>query len=127
MKKILVVDDNSAFTELVEMVFGGEFEVLKAADGQEGLKLAQERKPDVILLDVMMPKVSGLEMLRQLQAEPETRSIPVVVLTASHFDPSTQGMFKEEPNVLSFLRKPCGIELMRSQIQLALERGAPPS
>ncbi|MFA6029186.1 MAG: response regulator [Elusimicrobiota bacterium] len=122
MKKILVVDDNTAFTELVEMVFSGEYEVLKAPDGQEGLRMAQTTHPDVILLDVMMPKVSGLEMLRQLQADPETRAIPIIVLTASHFDPSTQGMFKEEPNVLSFLRKPCGIEMMRSQIQLALQR-----
>ncbi|MFA6093872.1 MAG: response regulator [Elusimicrobiota bacterium] len=125
MRKILVVDDNAAFTELVEMVFVGEYEVLKAADGEEGLKLAQSAKPDVILLDVMMPKVSGLEMLRQLQSDPETRIIPIIVLTASHFDASTQGMFKEEPNVLSFLRKPCGIEMMRSQIELALQKRAP--
>ncbi|MBI5244982.1 MAG: response regulator [Elusimicrobia bacterium] len=122
MEKILIVDDNAAFTELIEMIFGGEFEVLKAADGQEGIRAAQTAKPDVILLDVMMPKVSGLEMLRQLQSEAETRSIPVIIVTASHFDPSTQGMFKEEPNVLSFLRKPCGIEVMRTQIQEALER-----
>ena len=123
MKKILVVDDNAAFSELIEMVFSGEYEVLKAPDGQEGLKLAQERRPDVILLDVMMPKVSGIEMLRMLQADAQTRGIPVVILTASHFDPSTQGMFKEEPNVRSFLRKPCGVELLRGEIRRALEHG----
>ncbi|MCX5788024.1 MAG: response regulator [Elusimicrobia bacterium] len=120
MQKILVVDDNSAFTELVEMVFSGEYEVVKAGDGEEGINAARQTKPDVILLDVMMPKVSGVEMLRLLQADLDTRTIPVVILTASHFDPSTQQMFEQEPNVYSFLKKPCGVETMRNQIKLAL-------
>ncbi len=119
MQKILVVDDNSAFTELVEMVFSGDYEVFKAGDGEEGLKAAHECKPDVILLDVMMPKVSGVEMLRQLQSDMETRAIPVVILTASHFDPSTREMFEQEPNVNSFLKKPCGVETLRNQTKLA--------
>ena len=122
MQKILVVDDNSAFTELVEMVFSGDYEVFKAGDGEEGLKAAHECKPDVILLDVMMPKVSGVEMLRQLQSDMETRAIPVVILTASHFDPSTREMFEQEPNVNSFLKKPCGVETLRNQIKLALTK-----
>lgn len=123
MQKILVVDDNTAFGELVEMVFGGEFEVLKAGDGEEGIRVARDAKPDVILLDVMMPRVSGVEMLRMLQGDLETRAIPVVILTASHFDPSTRQMFESEPNVTSFLKKPCGVELLRQQIKAALSRG----
>lgn len=115
-----MVDDNSAFTELVEMVFSGEYEILKAGDGVEGLKLAHEAKPDVILLDVMMPRISGVEMLRELQGDMETRRIPIVVLTASQFDPSTQDMFTREPNVRSFLRKPCGVETLRGKIRDAL-------
>lgn len=120
MQRILVVDDNAAFTELVEMVFSDEYEVFKAGDGEEGLKVAHDCKPDVILLDVMMPKVSGVEMLRLLQSDLETRAIPVVILTASHFDPSTREMFQQEPNVNSFLKKPCGVETLRNQIKLAL-------
>ena len=123
MQKILVVDDNSAFTELVEMVFSGEYDVVKAGDGEEGIKAARDTKPDVILLDVMMPKVSGVEMLRLLQADLDTRAIPVVILTASHFDPSTRQMFEQEPNVNSFLKKPCGVETLRNQIKLALSGG----
>ncbi len=123
MQKILVVDDNSAFTELVEMVFSEQYEVLKAADGEEGIKMARESKPDVILLDVMMPKVTGVEMLRMLQADTETRKIPVVILTATHFDPSTKQMFEQEPNVDSFLKKPCGVEDLRNRIKVALAKG----
>ena len=124
-KKILVVDDNSAFTELVEMVFGGEYRVFKAGDGVEGLKLARQERPDVILLDVMMPRISGVEMMRELQADLDTRRIPVVVLTASQFDPSTQEMFTREPNVKSFLRKPCGVETLREKILAAVDGRAP--
>lgn len=123
-QKILVVDDNAAFTELVEMVFSGEFEVIKAGDGEEGMKLACQVRPDVILLDVMMPRVSGIEMLRQLQSDIETRSIPVVILTASQFDATTRSMFEAEPNVSSFLKKPCGVEVLRSQIHAALSKRA---
>lgn len=123
MQKILVVDDNTAFTELVEMVFGGEYQVFKAGDGEEGLRAAREAKPHVILLDVMMPKVSGVEMLRLLQADLETRKIPVVILTASHFDPSTRQLFEQEPNVNSFLKKPCGVEVLRQQIKTAIDKG----
>ncbi|MBI4386695.1 MAG: response regulator [Elusimicrobia bacterium] len=123
MRKILVVDDNPAFTDLVEMVFGGEYEVFKAFDGQQGIELAGRAKPDIILLDVMMPKVSGVEMLRMLQAEQETRAIPVIILTASQFDATTEALFKQEPNVSSFLQKPCGIESLRAQIRTALAKG----
>lgn len=120
MQRVLVVDDNAAFTELIEMVFGGEYEVHKAGDGEEGMKVAAQIKPDVILLDVMMPRVSGVEMLRLLQTDLETRSIPVVILTASQFDPTTRVMFEQEPNVDSFLKKPCGIEALRAQIKNAI-------
>ena len=120
MKRIHVVDDNEAFSELVEMVFNAEFEVLKAGDGEQGLKLAHEEKPDVILLDVMMPKISGVEMLRQLQSDMETRAIPVIILTATKFDDSTHTMFKQEPNVRSLLRKPCGMESLKSEVEKVL-------
>lgn len=121
-QKILVVDDNAAFTDLVEMVFGGDLKVLKAADGVEGWRLARKGKPDRILLDLMMPKVSGSVMLRGLQADMDTRAIPVLILTASQFDPSTQGLFQQEPNFRAFLRKPCGIETLKTQIAQALKK-----
>lgn len=122
MRKILVVDDNAAFTELVEMVFGEEYQVLKAGDGEEGLSLAASGRPDIILLDVMMPKISGVEMLRLLQADPELSAIPVIILTASHFDASTRATFEQEQNVRSFLRKPCAVEALRAQIEAAVSK-----
>ncbi len=124
-RKILVVDDNATFLEMVPLVLGEDFEVFAAQDGAQGLELARRELPEAILLDVMMPRVSGVEMLRELQADLETRRIPVVVLTASTLDRSTAEMIEREVNVKAFLRKPCGAQKLRDQVRLALRDPEP--
>ena len=57
------------------------FVVLRAADGMEGLELIKKQRPDIVLLDVVMPKMDGFEVLRQLRATPETANLPVILLT----------------------------------------------
>jgi CheY-like chemotaxis protein len=122
--KVLVVDDNINFLQLAQMALGtDEYEVHTATDGQDGLEQARKVKPDIILMDVMMPRVSGLEMMRMLLAEEELKDIPVLVMTASHFDPSTEQVFKQESNIKGFLQKPCPVNLLREQIALALKKG----
>ncbi|MBI4801035.1 MAG: response regulator [Elusimicrobia bacterium] len=120
--KVLIVDDNLNYLQLTEMALAGEHNVVTAADGQEGMEKAKKEKPDIILLDVMMPKVSGLEMLRLLLADDDTRDIPVVIVTASHFDPSTEMAFKVEMNVKGFLRKPCPVNALKEEIAKAIRR-----
>lgn len=121
-KKILIVDDNPAFIQLIEMGFSEEFEIVHAFDGEEGLAMALAEKPDLILMDVMMPKVSGIEMLRNLLSDSDTRVIPVLVVTASQFDPSTRTLFEQESNVRGFLQKPCSLDMLRQRISGALEQ-----
>lgn len=121
-KKILIVDDNPAFGQMIEMGLSEEFEIVRAFDGEEGLTMALAEKPDLILMDVMMPKVSGIEMLRNLLSDPDTRVIPVLVLTASQFDPSTRTLFEQESNVRGFLQKPCGLDMLHQRISVALEQ-----
>lgn len=124
MIKVLVVDDNINFLQLAQMALGtDDYEVHTATDGQDGLEQARAIKPDIILMDVMMPRVSGLEMMRMLLAEEELKDIPVLVMTASHFDPSTEQVFKQESNIKGFLQKPCPVNLLREQIALALKKG----
>ncbi|MBI4056760.1 MAG: response regulator [Elusimicrobia bacterium] len=118
-KKVLVVDDNPAFTQLIQMALSELYEVFTAGDGQQGLDVAQKELPDAILLDVMMPNISGMEMVRLLQAEPATRNIPIVIVTATRFDNSTKDMFKQEPNVKSFLQKPCGLDDLKQNLEAA--------
>ncbi len=122
--KVLVVDDNINFLQLAQMALGTEeYEVFTATDGQDGLEQARKLKPDIILMDVMMPRVSGLELMRMLLAEEDLKDIPVLVMTASHFDPSTEQVFKQERNIKGFLQKPCPVNTLREQIALALKKG----
>jgi len=81
---VLVIDDNALNVELVVGVLEVEgFEVLTATDGRKGVACALAQKPDVVLMDLRMPGMSGMEAMRELRDDPETRDIPVVVLTAS--------------------------------------------
>jgi two-component system cell cycle response regulator len=81
--KILTVDDSRTIRMIVGRAFRGfACEVLEAGDGVEGMTVAQRERPDVILLDLTMPVMDGVEMLTRLKANPELRSIPVVMLTA---------------------------------------------
>src|SRR5690348_3190792 len=82
-RTVLVVDDDPVIVKLLQVNFEMEgYEVLTAGDGEEGLDRAQRERPDVIILDVMMPKLDGLEVARALKAEDGTRDIPVILLSA---------------------------------------------
>lgn len=82
MKKILFVEDEPSLQKAIKEVLTQEkFEVLIASDGEEGLKLVKEKKPDLILLDLILPKKDGFEVLKELKEDDSTKDIPVIVLT----------------------------------------------
>ena len=82
MAKILIIEDDPLMLRLYQKAFTFEnYEVDTAANGQEGLDKVKEGKPTLILLDIMMPKMHGLEVLERLKADEATKKIPVVVLT----------------------------------------------
>ena len=80
---ILIVEDEPAQLEMLAYNVEAEgFRVLKAPDGEEGVLLAEEEQPDLIILDWMLPNISGIEVCRQIKRKPQTRSIPIIMLTA---------------------------------------------
>ena len=82
MAKILIIEDDPLMSRMYQKIFTFEkYEVVMAADGQQGLDLARSEHPTLILLDVMMPKMNGFQVLEKLKAEPDTKTIPVVMLT----------------------------------------------
>lgn len=82
-KRILVVDDTADVRQVVcRRLQSWGYEALMADSGEEGLRIAEERLPDLILLDVMMPKLKGREVCARLKANPKTQKIPVIFLTA---------------------------------------------
>lgn len=82
--RILIVEDNEQNRKLVRdvLAFKG-YEIIEAETGEEGLRLARDRHPSLIMMDIRLPGIDGVETLRQLRAEEATRDIPVMALTAS--------------------------------------------
>ena len=82
MAKILIIEDDPLMSRMYQKIFSFEgYEVDIANNGMDGLEKVRSQKPDLILLDIMMPKMNGLEVLSKLKSDPETKSLPVVILT----------------------------------------------
>ncbi len=86
-RRILAVDDEKHIVRLIQVnLERAGYQVVTAFDGPEALKKVESDRPDLIVLDVMMPKMDGFEVLKRLQANPETREIPIIMLTAKAQD-----------------------------------------
>ena len=86
-KKLLIADDESGVRRLVRMTLASEeYSIIEASDGDEALAMARSEMPDLILLDVKMPKRSGLNVCRVLKSDPATSGINIVMLTARSMD-----------------------------------------
>jgi len=82
-KKILIVDDEKKIRELLELRLIDEgFQVFQAADGEDGVEQARKHSPDLIIMDVMMPKMDGAEAVSVLQQDQSTKDIPIIFLTS---------------------------------------------
>ncbi len=114
--KILIIDDEDDVRDIASMCLGlidGE-QVLTAAGGQEGLDLAAQHKPDVILLDLMMPVMDGAETLRRLRDNAQTADIPVIFLTVKNIPSEVDRLM--ELGALAVMRKPFEPTTLGAQI-----------
>ena len=116
MSKLLIVDDEGAILEALPDILSVEgYDVATAANGAEGLKRAGEERPDLILLDLMMPVMDGQEMLRRLKESPDLRTIPVVVMSAGRVS-------KSELQGSRFLAKPFELDDLLDTVSAELNR-----
>ncbi len=113
---VLVVDDTPENIDVLDGILESEYRIKAATSGKIALKIAKSHKPDLILLDIMMPEMDGYEVYRQLKTDESTRTIPVIFVTAKDdvdaekvdekFGPVESIMKPVEPNdVLSIVRK----------------------
>ncbi len=114
--RILIIDDEAHVVELMELaVEKEEFQIISACDGQGGLKKAVSEKPDIILLDVNLPDISGLEVCKQLKSKEVTRNIPILFLSAlSQEQDIQQGM---AAGALAYVTKPFKVKPFLRQLR----------
>jgi DNA-binding response OmpR family regulator len=122
MRKILMIDDERDICFLVKqnMEMSGNYKVIIANNGKDGISTASREKPDLILLDIIMPGMSGFEVLEKLKSRPDTTSIPVVMLTAVGTEESKEkamSLYNED-----YLVKPVRTEALKSKIEEVLSR-----
>lgn len=125
-KLILVVDDETAIHGVIFDSLEPDYRLVSAFNGREGISKASKIKPDLILMDVMMPDINGYEAVRLLHDDPATRPIPIVVMTAQNFDQSTVALMKQEPNIFNFLPKPFRTRELREMVASALKSAQRP-
>jgi len=106
--KILVVDDEQDVRTYLRTLFAKEgYTVVTAADGEEGLTTARETRPDLIFIDIMMPKRTGIMLYRRLKKNPDLGAVPVVILTGlSQYRTFFAQDFEEVPQPAAFVEKP---------------------
>src|ERR687885_2385962 len=113
----MFADDDEAFLkEASDALRGAGFRVVEAADGQEALQEALNRRVDLIVMDISMPEVSGVEACHCLKAMPKTQKIPVV-LTVSKKDPATRKLGERTHGSVRILRKPFSLEDLVSLVR----------
>lgn len=118
---ILVVDDEADLLELIEYNLQREgYNVLTAENGQEGLRLARKHHPDLIILDIMMPRMTGIDVVRQLKESTDLRKTPVMFLTArADEETEIEGL---DVGADDFLQKPISTAKLVSRIKTVLRR-----
>jgi flagellar protein FlaH len=122
MSRILVVDDDSSVGQLLSAVFSGDgTEVDVATDGVQGFKMACEKHPDVILLDIWMPNQDGLEALKIIKEHQETKAIPVIMLSGM---PVLMGEFEAlHLGASHYVTKPWDMDILKATVRVSLNEG----
>ncbi len=122
--KILVVEDDESLRTLMEYNFGKEgFDIVTARDGEEALLKVEESKPDLVILDWMLPNVSGIEVCRRLRSKPETQGLPVIMLTArAEESDRVRGL---DTGADDYVVKPFSMEELVARIRAVLRRLRP--
>ncbi len=119
--KVLVAEDSSTVRRLVAARLAADgYEVIEAADGEEALALARQQRPDLLVLDKVMPKLDGFEVVAALRGDPETRALPIVMLTERTDEEDVLGGL--DLGVDEYMPKPFSPHELSARVRRALQR-----
>jgi len=122
MKKIVIVEDQPEVADLLEeMLSIGLYQIVKIHSSTGALSMIRAEKPDLVLLDIMMPDVPGLEVLRYMRREPSMLKTPVVIVSAKTLPADIRTGF--EAGATEYLTKPVDVEVLRSTVARVLQNG----
>lgn len=119
-KKILIVEDNPEFRRFLSAELGKYYDIIEAADGEKGYELASAEDPDLILTDMMMPRVDGIMLCRMLKGDIQTSHIPIILLTARISDEARMSVYSAGAD--SYLSKPVVFEILSTRIEQLIEQ-----
>ncbi len=117
---ILVVDDEESLCDLIAEILAEHYEVFKAFNGKEALEVVKKRHPSLVISDIMMPYMTGLELLKELRGKPETRHTPVILLSAAA--PPPQEVVREAQ---AFVSKPFEIDALEALVAAIIKQSKP--
>lgn len=113
--KILVVDDIPSNVHVLSRILKDDYDIYFATDGEKALELVQARMPDLVLLDIMMPGMDGYEVCSRIKADPSTRDIPVIFISAkSEVEDETRGL---EVGAIDFITKPISPPIVKARVR----------
>lgn len=121
-KKVLIVDDEEPIRQLVSNILAKDYTVLVAIDGEEAVNMARRQKPDLILMDMLMPKVDGFTACYTINQDPATRDIPVVMLTGIDYELNKK--LSREIGAQGYITKPFSPEDLRATVGRFLKGSA---
>lgn len=120
-KLVMVIDDDESARDLIAFAVKKEgFKTAIAADGEEGISQIESLRPDLVILDLMLPRYGGFEILRQLQGGDNSR-IPIVIVTGRYTDRATAEMMRQESNVADFFEKPVKLPVLAMALHRILK------
>ena len=124
MKKVLIVEDNEKNMKLARDVLQARgYQTLEAVTGEDGVRIARESGPDLVLMDIHLPGISGIEALALLRAEPATAAIPVIAVTASVMEGDRRKI--TDVGFDAYVGKPISLKEFLEAVKQAIERGRP--
>ena len=118
-KKVLIVDDEPNVRRLSRKILSNTFDVVEAEDGKQAIEIANNQKPDVILMDMMMPKMDGLTACHAIKKDPTTKSIPVIMVTAIGFELNIK--LSQQMGATGYVTKPFSSQDLLDKIAQVLQ------
>ncbi|MGV0026773.1 response regulator [Phormidesmis priestleyi] len=119
--KIVVIDDSAVIRNMVrDMLPKGNFEVMEAKDGVQGINLIRQERPNLIMLDFLLPRMSGWEVFQQIQTQPELQSIPLVLMSGRKEEVTEK--LQEPFEYFEFVQKPFDQKILIDAIKMAMSK-----